>query len=394
MKMNLRKNSGTKPVYLTNFFAGALLLLSGNTSCLAAIVLHGNQIINAPTTYNNVTLDLTDGRFTVNTGGALNIQNSIIDITISPGNPFLVQMNNGSINLNNNKVNVKVTGISQNPNIKALYELIAIQQGGVTVTNNAFAIDTAFTVGLLETQGGPTSGYKINNNSINSFHGGVYLVNSNNAEVNENEFMNVSFSNIFNTGNLSKFNGNIFSFPGNLQLGNAFDIVNSDGLTISNNVIASGSNYGISITGGSNLFIENNKITDGKSYAIVINTPAPAEINKNKYLSQLVPMKKIKLASNNNILISNNYIAQNKYGLTGGVIDRLIVTNNTFIQRFTDSSIRQYWTNNDNLLPSVDNLTWLDNQYKEAFTQDISGDNAASLQFVDYPAHGGVFINP
>jgi hypothetical protein len=45
------------------------------------------------------------------------------------------------------------------------------------------------------------------------------------------------------------------------------------------------------------------------------------------------------------------------------------------------------------LLPSVTNLTWLNNTYKEAFTQDISGDNTPSLQFVNFPAHGGVFIN-
>jgi hypothetical protein len=394
MNINLKETLSAKLIYLANLFAGTLLFFSSSTSCLAAIILHGNQVINTPTTYTNVTLDLTDGRFTINAGGSLTIQNSTIDSTISPSNPFFVQMNNGGLNLQNNDVNVKVSGISQNSDTKALYNLINITNGTLNVTNNAFQIDTPFTVGLLGTLGtAATSGYVFNNNSINNFHGGIYLLNSNNAQVNENEFTNVSFSNIYNTGNLSNFSGNIFSFPGNLTLGNAFDIVNSDGLTISNNVIASGSNYGISIVGGSNLFIENNKITDGKSYAIIIQTPASTEISKSKYLSQLMPKKKIRLVSNNNIVISNNYISQNKYGLTGGIIDQLIVTNNIFIQRFTDTSVRQYWTNNDNLLPAVTNLTWIDNTYKEAFTQDISGDNTPSLQFVNFPAHGGVFIN-
>ncbi len=373
--------------------SAALLWLVSVTSAFAAIVLHGNQVISAPTTYNGVDLDLTDGRFTINTGGTLNIQNSTIAITISAANPFLAQLNNGAFNLKNSTVNVKVSGISQNPDIKALYQLIRVQQGNLNLSDNHFVIDTPFTVGLLDTQGVATSGFKIIHNTVDYFHGGLYLLNSNSAEVVDNMFSFVSFYNIYNLGNLSQIKNNIFSFPGNLKLGNAIDVVNSDSLTISNNIITSGSNYGLSITGGQNLFIENNKITDNKSYGIIIRTPALTEISKDAYLSTLIPVKAIKLISNNNILISNNYIAQNKYGLKGGVIDRLIVTNNIFIQRFNATSIRQYWTNNDNLLPAVNNLTWIDNFYKEAFTQEIDGNNAPSLQFVTFPAHGGVYIN-
>jgi hypothetical protein len=63
-----------------------------------------------------------------------------------------------------------------------------------------------------------------------------------------------------------------------------------------------------------------------------------------------------------------------------------------FIQRFTDTSLRQFWTNNDNILPNVNSLTWVDNLYKEAFTQVNGGDNTSSLTFVTFPAHGGVYI--
>ncbi len=371
---------------------GTMLFFVGNTVCLADIVLHGNQVITTPTSYNHQTLDLTDGRFTVNPGGSLDIENSTINITISSGNPYFVLLNSGQLTLKNNAVNVKAGSITPNPSVQAAYQLMTISNGQVNIATNTFSIDTPFTVGLLSTQTTLTSGFQITGNTINSFHGGLYLSNSNNAEVDGNVFSNVSYANIFNMGNLNNFNHNLFSFPGNLNQGDAIDIVNSNGVTIAGNIIASGSNYGISVMGGQNLFIENNKITDGLSYGIIIQTPSMAELRKNKSLSQLLAGRKFKLTVNSNIVITNNYIAQNKYGLTGGVIDKLIVTNNMFIQRFTDSSIRQYWTNNDNLLPSVTNLTWLDNQYKEAFTQDNAGDNTPSLQFVTFPAHGGVFI--
>jgi len=391
--MKVKGRFSLKITHLVSYMVSILAYLCFQTYCFAAVVLHGNQVINTATTYNNTDLDLTDGRFTINTGGTLTIQNSTITMTISPTNPFLIQMNDGNLNFNNNKVIVKVSNIAQTPNTDALYRLINVTKGGVNITTNTFNIDTPYTVGLFLTQNNVTSGYKINQNIINNFHGGIYLMNSNNAEVNGNEFTNVSFSNIFYSGNLSKFMRNIFSFPGNLQLGNAIDIVNSEGLTISHNVITSGSNYGISIIGGNKIFIEHNKITDGKSYAIIILTPESSLIRNNKYLSQLLPGKKQKFNQNSNISITNNYIAQNKYGLTSGAINTLIVTKNTFIQRFKDTSTRQYWTNNDNLLAGVVNLIWNDNIYKEAFTQDISGDNTPSLQFVNFPSHGGVFIN-
>lgn len=393
MDRNLKGKFAIKSSRLIALLIGVLLVFGSHLS-FAAIILHGNQVINAPRTYTNQVLDLTDGRFTIQTGGILTIQNSTIDITISPTNPFLVQMNDGSLILKNNIVNVKVSGISQIPSMRALYQLIAIQRGSLILEKNNVMIDTAFTVGFLDTLGSvATTGFKISGNTINNFHGGIYLNNSNDADVKENTFSNVSFSNIYNSGNLSNFNDNTFNFPGNLQFGNAIDIVNSDSITISNNVIASGSNDGISVMGANNLFIENNKITDNKAYGIIIYTPTMSEVKKNKYLSQLIPMNKMRLIPNTNIVISNNYISQNKYGLTGGVIERLIVTNNFFIQHFTDTSIRQYWTNNDNLLPFVSNLTWVDNIYKEAFTQENGGDNTQALQFVTFPQSGGVFIN-
>lgn len=391
MQIKLKKQSHSKPGFMSIFF-GAFLFIFSQACFAAPIVITGNHVITTPTSYNHVVLDLSNGRFTVNTGGSLDIENSTINGTISPANPNFVALTNGSLVLKNNTVNVTVTGITPNANNMSTYQIIQAQQGNVTINSTNFTVDTPFTVGFLSTGSLLTSGFNISNNTLINFHGGIYLNNSNNAIVDDNVFTNVSFANIYNSGTLNEIKRNIFSFSGNLMFGDAIDVVNSVGISISDNIISSGSGYGIFIMGGQNLFIENNKITDGSTYAIYIQSPSMSVVRKSKYLNQLLSNYKVTSISNSNIVISNNYIAQNRYGIAGGVVDKLIVTDNTFIQRFTDSSIRQYWTNNDILLPLASNVTWLNNIYKEAFTQEVPGDNSSSLQFVPFPEHGGVYI--
>lgn len=374
-------------------FLGTLFTFSS----AMAIDIHGNQVINTVKNYSNTHLDMTDGRFTIATGGILNILNSTIDITISATNPFFINLMNGKINLNNNIITVKSSSITQTPSTKALYELIKVVSGEVILLKNDFKVDTAYTVGLFETGNtNATNGFVFDSNKIENFHGGIYLYQANNSKITGNIFTDVSFSNIYHNGSLSNITGNIFNFPGNLRFGNALDIVDSDSLTVKDNIISSGSNEGITITGGNNIFIDDNKITDCRSYGIKINSPVMAEIRKNQSLLPFITAKKfntkMRFGSNSNILISNNYIALNRYGLTANMVSDLIVTKNHFIQKFSDSSIRQYWTNNDNLLMGVSNLTWLDNFYKEAFTQENGGDNTPALKFVEFPAHGGVVI--
>lgn len=392
MQVYPKKQSNFKLACFLNLVFGMAFYIISNTCFAGNVVITGNHIITTPTTYNNVVIDMSNGRFTVNKGGSLDIKNSTINMTVSPANPFFVVLNSGDLTLKNNIVNVTVSGITPNSSVPAAYQLIQIQKGNVNIDANSFTTDTAYTLSFLETQNAATDGFNINHNTIKNFHGGIYLINSNNASVNDNTFENVSFSNIFNMGNLSKFKRNIFSFPGNLVMGDAIDIVNSNGLNISENIIASGSSYGIFIMGGQNLFIENNKITDGSSYAIYIETPTLSSVSKNKNLFQFLSRKNIKLMSNSNIAITNNYMSQNRYGLAGGVMEHLFVSNNTFIQRFSDISTRQYWTNNDVLLPLATDVIWIDNLYKEAFTQEVPGDNSNTLQFVTFPVHGGVFL--
>jgi len=363
--------------------------------CFADIVISGNQIVTTPISFTNATLDLSHGQFTIQGSGSLTISNCTVKTTISPTNPYFVLLQSGSLNLTNNIVNVTTQGITPNPNTLSGFNLIRAQQGGVLINGNQFVTTTAYTLGFFSTQGSQvTNGFNISNNTIRTFHGGIYLLNSNQAIINNNIFSNVSFSNILNSGdNLNTLTNNIITFPGNLATGDAVDVINSQNITINNNVISSSSNYGIFIAGGQNININANNITDGLSYGIYIETPSLHKEAKNTHLSQLLMTKTTTFLSNNNITINNNYIAQNRYGLAGGVVNALTVTNNFFLQQFANSTTRQFWTNNANLLPNATNLTWVNNTYKEAFTQDNAGSNKLALQYVVFPTTGGVVIH-
>lgn len=389
----MKSNFKTKVKKFPNFLLGLVLMLMSNLCFAQTIIINGNQIINQTTKYDHVVLDMTNGSFTLTKNSLLEIKDCIINITISAGNPFFATLNQGHLVLGKNVFNVTTSGITPNSHALSLYHLIQVNQGTLNLTGNQFTVDKPFTVGFITTNlNFITEGFKIYGNRIQNFHGGIYLYNSNNAEINDNSFENVSYANIFNIGNMSNYKRNIFSFPGNLSLGDAIDIINSDSITIEDNIIASGSNYGIYIMGGQHLFIDNNKITDGLAYGIFIQAPTPILINKNSYLTQLLAKYKMKSSANSAISITNNYIAQNRYGLAGDLVQGLIAEDNIFIQRFNDSASRQYWTNNDVLLASATNVTWVNNLYKEAFTQDNEGDNSNALNFVSFPAHGGVSL--
>ncbi len=370
---------------------GIALLVISSVCFAGPIVINGNVVIDKPTTYQNVVIDMSHGRFTINAGGSLKIDNSTINSTISPANPFMVTMTDGSLTLSNNKVNVASTGITPDPTVKSSYPLLVVQTGKVDISNNAFINSNPYSVEFFETQINETHELVIAHNVIKNFHGGLYLTNSHNDNISDNEFDFVSFANIFNSeSNNTKIERNLFSFPGNLKAGDAIDVINSKQLNIADNIIASSASYGIFVMGGQKLFITENQITDGKSYGIYIQTPSLAAIKKSYLASAL--KKELKPVDNSNIVINNNYIEQNRYGLAGGVVNQLIVTDNVFIQRFQDNSTRQYWTNNDVLLPLATDFTWLNNFYKEAFTQEVPGDNSNTLQFVPFPKTGGVFL--
>lgn len=386
------KNNGKSRAAMLIFLVQILFFVLSGTCFAADIVISGNKVIDTPALYKNVVLDMTNGRFTVKLGSTLQIENCTVKVNISSTNPYGVLVENGNLVLKNNIVNVSSNTLVATPNVKATHQLFKVQAGTLNMDGNTFTDDKAYTLAFLETSNITTSGFSISNNKMKNFHGGLYLVGSNNANVFNNTFENVSLSNILVTGSASKFDQNIFLFPGNLVIGDAFDIVNASSLTISNNVIASSAGFGIYIAGGQNIFIENNQISDGSSFAVFIDTPSNFALSKHKYLQSLLMRSKLRSIENSNIVLTYNYMALNRYGILADTADHLIVTNNVFIQRFIDSSVRQRWTNNDILLADVTNLIWEDNLYKEAFTQDVPGDNSNTLQFVPFPKHGGVLL--
>ena len=366
------------------WLTGIVFLTITKTCAANVIELHGELSIDKPVKYTNVTLNMTDGRFNINAGGTLDIENSTINLTISADNPYFVNQGYGSLILKNNKVNVSVNHLIPNANTKSSYQLISVKNGNVKLDANQFSNDVPFTLQFFESMSANDNGINISNNYINNFHGGVYLSQSQHANITGNSFMSVSNTNIVNMGNTTNINRNIFLLSGFMSGGNTIEVVNSKDVTITENVIMSSYKYGIYLRASQNTSIDNNKISDGSSYAIFIDSPVYARQDMTKQAYTIYP--------NNHISITNNYLSQNKYGIAGKQVDYLTVSNNYFIQRFSNNKSRQYWTDNKILLPLVTNMVWSDNLYKEAFTQEVPGDNSNTLKFVIFPQMGGVVL--
>jgi parallel beta-helix repeat protein len=169
------------------------------------------------------------------------------------------------------------------------------------------------------------------------------------------------------------------------------DIINSDTINIRQNLLLTPTCHGIYTLNSSNLVIDSNKVFGGITYAInVLSYPEiKAEDDYVKKISALAPRQNV---ATTNVVISNNFMSQNRYGIAVSDTSNLNVNNNVFIQRFSDAVARKFWTNNSILLQNVTGLTWTNNIYKEAFTQEINGDNSQSLTIVPFPQTGGVTL--
>lgn len=223
---------------------------------------------------------------------------------------------------------------------------------------------------MLTTTTLATNNIHITDNFIDNLHGGILLRNTHHALIRNNRFQRTSSSNIFIIeGTDTLIEKNTILFAGNNNVGDSIDVVNSDHINLFQNYIASDSCYSIVISGSKNIIIHQNKILGGITYAIYL-TPA----------------------LNTNVTVTNNYFLQNRYGLAGKSIDGLIVKNNLFVQRFRDNASRQFWTNNDLLFRDTANLTWQNNFYKEAYSQDMNGNNKQASKLVEFPLHGGVVL--
>jgi len=196
-------------------------------------------------------------------------------------------------------------------------------------------------------------------------------------------------------GRKSKIANNAIYFSGRNALGNAIDIIDSDDIDISNNIIFTPTSESIAIVLSDHVTIDGNTITGGVTYAINMISNSVFLHKPSNLANLLAWLKKHgpKHANTSNIKITNNFMSQNRYGIAANNVDHLTVTDNYFSQRFEDASSRMFWTDNHNLLRNVTALTWANNYYKEAFTQVNSGDNSLTDNIVPYPATGGVVLS-
>ncbi len=376
------------------FWGSMLFLFNSSCSAKETIIFEGKVIIDKSTSYKNVILDLTHGNFLIVNNASLEIENCIINGSISVANPFLIKVVQGYLSLKNNSFNISSINLPEDPPSPSIYDLINVTDGKINIVANHFTVDKSYTVGLLVTGTAHTAKFNITNNMINNFHGGILLRNTTEANIVDNIFKNVSLGNIYIiNGYNSLIQGNVILFPGNNNVGDGIDVITSDKITLSHNYIFSGSCYSIIVLKSKNILLDSNRIMSGITYAISIMSSIGITDQYNIHLKHFLAKNSINMeanGNNQNITVINNYLAQNRYGLSVSNVDGLVVENNIFIQRFSNKESRKFWTDNKTLFHNVMHVNWIHNIYKEAFSQNEKNSNEKSLKLVEFPLFGGV----
>jgi len=373
------------------FVSLTALIVSSNIYA-KTINVQPNTIISQPTKYSNVTLDMTGGSFIIKNNAILTIENSVINGNLSKNNQVLITVDTGTLNLKNDQVNIKAVNLTQHPTTQSFQYVMQVALGTVNLDGNTFTIDKPFSAGLLITTASIlTTGFNITHNTFQRFHGVLYLIGSDQAVISDNIFNKNSYGNLVTIGNNNQIIRNTIYFSGNDHLGNSMDIIDSNNVTIKDNRLFTPTCHGIYVMNSRNLLIDSNRITGGITYAMnILSYPETPEMDN--YVKTLLAHYKVKNPVSTNITISNNYMGQNRFGIAASDVDGLVVTNNYFVQRFADKDARKFWTDNSILLTDVNNLSWTNNFYKEAFSQDNSGDNSKSMQLLSFPITGGVSL--
>jgi len=352
-------------------------------------IIDGKTVIDQNTVYQDAIIDMRNGYFQVINHATLKIENCIIKGVISPNNTQLFDIKLGQLTLINNVVDVASMNIPKHGDRYSGYYLIMINAGKVRITVNKFNVDVPYTVGFLNSMQ-HNGAFHISKNELNQFHGGVLLSNAHQIYIGYNQFSKVSMSNILIAASHNiKIEKNNIVFAGHHQPGDAIDVFDSHDVLIENNYIGTGSCYSIVILRSHDITVNNNIIVGGITHAIYINTSF-GFFDIEQVLNIPHDNKRSQQFDNKNIKITNNYIAQNRYGLVAVNTDSLVVMNNKFIQLFNNDSDRQFWTDNRHFLINVINIIWDNNKYKEAFVQDFSNNERYSKKFVEFPLYGGV----
>lgn len=384
---NLKKIIQLKYCYLS-----ILMFLVSNVCFAKTIIIPPHTVISHSKTYNNVTLDMTNGSFIIQNNAILTINNSIINGNLSKHNPVLINIEQGKINLTNNQVNIQTFGIDPHPTTQSLEYVIQLAAGSMNMNGNSFQIDNPFTAGLLITTATiPTTGINVVNNKFEGFHGAIYLLATDHALISGNTLIKNTYGNIVVIGSNSKIIGNVIYFSGNNRLGNSIDVIDSNDILVGKNLIMTPTCHGIYVFNSKDVTVDHNKIFGGITYAMNILT-YPETLKAISYVSELVKNHQFKNTMSTNIVVTNNFMSQNRYGISASDVNGLNVQNNMFIQRFADTDTRKFWTNNNVLFQNVSNVVWSNNQYKEAFSQEDDGDNSHSFTIVPFPQTGGIIL--
>ena len=377
-------------VNLTSCYNAVIAMVLSTTCFAQTIVISPNTVISHSKTYDNVTLDMSNGSFIIKDNAILTIRNSIINGTLSKNIPVLINADKGVLNLKNNHVKIATNGLSPHPTTQSLQHVIQLAMAGLTMDHNTFVIDKAFTAGLLITTASiPTANIKILDNKIEHFHGVAYLIGTDNALISGNTLNKNTYGNLLVIGSNSKIINHTISYSGNNRLGNSIDVIDSNNITVNGNLILTPTCHGIYIFNSRDVVIEDNYINGGITYAMNILT-FPETLQTNQYINTLIQGMHLTNRMSSNITVSHNLLSQNRYGIAGSDIDGLNVTHNIFIQRFEDDAARTFWTNNNVLLQNVTQVNWEHNLYKEAYTQEENGSTSRTDHFVQFPATGGV----
>jgi parallel beta-helix repeat protein len=375
-----------------SYYLGIILFLVSNVCLAQTIIIPPNTVISHSKSYNNVTLDLTNGSFIITNNATLTISNSIVNGNLSKNSPLLINVDKGNLSLSNNQFDIKSVDIAPHQTTQSLHYVIQIGMGGLNMTGNRFQIDEPFTAGLLITTSTlPTANINIVNNKFERFHGVLYLISTDNALISGNTFFKNSYGNLVVIGSNSKIIGNTIYFSGSNRLGNAIDVIDSNNILVSKNLILTPTCHGIYVFNSTDVVVDLNRISGGITYAMNILSN-PETLTPSEYVKEIIRNHKMKNLISSNITITNNYMSQNRYGIAASDVNGLTVQNNIFIQRIEDNNARKFWTDNNVLLQNVTSLIWTNNLYKEAFTQAVGDNNSKSFSFVTFPQAGGVSL--
>ncbi len=375
------------------FLLSALLFLLFPSGALAnSMVITGKYVIDQDTTFSNMMLDLTQGYFEIRNNAKLELDHCIVTGLLSPDKPQLLHLYSGGLILKKNRFRISTLGIPKNPDMPSVFSVFRIHQGQVKLVANDFTIAQPYTASLLVTDELETSDFTITHNHLRFFHGGFILKNVHRVYFGYNQFKRVSITGIFLfKGSHAILEKNKIFFAGNNNVGDGIDLIDSEDVLVNQNYLASGSCYSIVVLRGKRINLESNMVMGGITYAIYISSSGLGRNN-----AALISLLKTTLqdpkaeSTNLNIRVADNYVSQNRYGLTAIDTSGLIVENNIFIQKFANAKNRSFWTDNKVLLQNVKELTWRKNWYKEAYSQEGQGQEAKSSQLTEFPLSGGV----